>query len=68
VPLDWTTRNYHRRIVEQETALMTRLCHQHFALYPQVVPRNFTSFRVVRFAVFAGHDDFCSGLDSRQVH
>lgn len=38
------------------------------AAYPQVVSRNFTSFRVLRFHVSAVHGDFRDGFDSRQLH
>jgi hypothetical protein len=36
--------------------------------YPQVVSRTFASFRVDKFSVSAGHKDFSSGFDSRQLH
>ena len=36
--------------------------------YSQVVSRCFALFRVVRFSVSAGHGDFCSLFDSRQLH
>jgi len=36
--------------------------------YPQVVSRTFALFRVVNLSVSAGHSDFCTGFDSRQLH
>jgi hypothetical protein len=36
--------------------------------YPHVVSRRFTYFRAVKFSVYAGQPDFCSGFDCRQLH
>jgi hypothetical protein len=36
--------------------------------YPQVVSRTFASFRVSKCDVYAAHQHFCSGFDSRQLH
>jgi hypothetical protein len=36
--------------------------------YPQVVPRTFTSFRVLKSSISAGQLHFCTGFDSRQLH
>ena len=36
--------------------------------YPQVISRRFMYFRVVKFRISAGHDDFWGGFDSRQLH
>jgi hypothetical protein len=35
---------------------------------PQVVSRTFACFRVVKFCISAGHANFWSGFDSRQLH
>ena len=36
--------------------------------YPQVFSRTFASFRVTKFGVSAGQQDFCAEFDSRQLH
>ncbi len=36
--------------------------------YPRVVFARFALFRVVEFGISAGHVDFGSGFDSRQLH
>ena len=37
-------------------------------VFRQEIWRRFACFRVVRFGVFAVHDDFCAEFDSRQLH
>src|SRR6476620_5252707 len=36
--------------------------------YPQVISRTFALFRVLKFDVSAGQQDFWAGIDSRQLH